>query len=99
MRIQLDTKAKVIRLEDKILLKDLVVTLEKLLPKKEWQTFTLETNTVINNWNSPVVIREYKPWSYPWYTPMYSGTNTLSMKSNVIGKNALQGDRTYNIEC
>ncbi len=99
MRIQLDTKAKVIRLEDKILLKDLVVTLEKLLPKKEWQTFTLETNTVINNWNSPVVIREYKPWSYPWYTSMYSGANTLGMKANVTGKNVLQGDRTYNIEC
>lgn len=98
MRIQLDTKAKVIRLEDKVILKDLVVTLEKLLPKKEWQRFTLETNTVINNWTNPVIIREQRPWTYPWYC---SGTfvGSLGDRQNTIHEPMLLSDKTYNVEC
>lgn len=94
MKIQLDTKAKVIRLEDKVLLKDLVVTLEKLLPKKEWHTFTLETDTVINGWSLPIITREYKPWTYPWY--ISENTHYANGENNKVGALA---DGSYNIEC
>ncbi len=58
MKLQLDTTNKVIKLESSIELGELVKQLEKLLPKGEWKTFTLETNTVINNWNTPMCERE-----------------------------------------
>lgn len=71
MKLQLDTTNKVIKLENSAELGELVKQLEKLLPKGEWKEFTLETNTVINNWNTPVVIREYPTYpvipTYPWY--------------------------------
>jgi len=95
MKLQIDTKSKIIKLEDKVLLKELVTTLEKLLPKKEWQTFTLETNTVINNWSNPIYIREYKPWTYPWYGGItyYSSATSINTYSD---KQLVSG--TYNVE-
>lgn len=75
MKLQLDTENKTIKIESDILLKDLVRTLEKLLPKGEWKEFTLQTHTTINNWNSPIVIREYpryKYWEQPWYSALSS---------------------------
>lgn len=103
MRLQIDTKSKIIKLEDKVLLKEFVSTLEKLLPKKEWQTFTLETGTVINNWSSPVIIREYKPWTYPWYGGLQYYSNN-SKEYTVDCKNTLTSNvnkltaGTYNVE-
>lgn len=93
MRLQIDTKAKIIKLEEKVLLKELVVTLERLLPKKEWQTFTLEANTVINNWSSPIYIREYRPWAYHWYSG--SVLNQADNKSYAVNTLA---EGTYNVE-
>ena len=90
MKLQLDTKNKIIRLEDKVSLKDLVTTLERLLPKKEWQMFTLETNTVIQGWSTPIYIREYKPLTYPWYNSPYVSCETVSNYHLKSG--------TYNIE-
>lgn len=73
MKIQLDTDKKTIKLEDNVLLSKLVETLNRLLPNKEWQKFTLETNTTINHWSNPIVIKQYPMQPYwPWY---YEGTH------------------------
>lgn len=87
MKIQLDTTNKTIKLESDVQLQKLVNTLEKLLPKGEWKSFTLETNTVIERWSNPIIIRE-RPYYYPYreYPWVYCNTDlnkgeSLSMKS------------------
>jgi hypothetical protein len=47
MKIQLDTTAKIIRVEEKVNLGELTETLEKLLPGGLWKQFSLETNVTI----------------------------------------------------
>lgn len=92
MKLQLDTVDKTIKIEADIVLSELTETLEKLLPKGEWKKFTLQTNTIINNWNSPVVIEKYYPRTYPWYVGVQylagGNNNTISLKSG-----------TYNVQC
>ncbi len=70
MKIQIDTNAKVIKIEDNnINLGELVKYLEKLLPKNHafghWKEFSLETNTNIVNWNYPIVIDRWTPDPFP----------------------------------
>ena len=55
MRIKIDFDNKVISLEDKTNLGELVKQLNLLFPKNEWKKFTLETNVTIN-WNNPITI-------------------------------------------
>ena len=66
MKLQLDTQAKTIKIEGEVKLGELFTTLEQLLPKNAWKEFTLEANTVINNWNTPIVIHE-PIYQYPWW--------------------------------
>ena len=73
MKIQLDTEKKTIKLEQNVELSKLVDLLEGLLPNEKWKEFTLETNTVIQHWSSPIVIREREiipsyPRTYPWWS-------------------------------
>lgn len=83
MKIQLDTTNKTIKIEENVLLSKLVDTLDSLLPNKEWKKYTLETNTTINHWHEPYVIRErYREpfWpSSPWITYMSTTKDTLSL--------------------
>jgi len=58
MKLQLDTKLKTIKIEDDVLLSELIEMLEKLLPQNEWKTFKIQTSVTINNWNNPVVYKE-----------------------------------------
>ena len=68
MKIQLDTKSKTIKLDESVNLGELQELLEKFLPDGQWKEFKLETNTVINNWASPIVIDRYVyPRRYPWW--------------------------------
>lgn len=71
MKIQLDTKEKTIKVEENVLLKELFMALDKFLPNREWESFTLQTNVIINNWSNPIYItnpRIYpQPCTYPWY--------------------------------
>jgi hypothetical protein len=90
MKIQMDTIAKTLKIEESVKLDKLVETLEKLLPDGEWKNYSLETHTVINNWNSPVIIREYpitRPWlENPW-KPTYManpGVSKSSLQSGVF---------------
>ena len=100
MKIQMDTVAKTIKIEESVKLDKLISTLKKLLPNNEWKQFTLETNTVIHNWSSPVIIREYPVYPYhryPWYSSKafsigeqkYTGTAAdYSLKSGTFNLEA-----------
>ena len=83
MKIQLDTKEKIIRVEDSINLKDLFEFLEKSLP--DWKEYKLETQTIIN-WTNPIII-DRNPWVWP--SPQPWETSTICDTSGTIT------DRTY----
>ena len=95
MKIQLDTENKTIKIEETVLLSELTEALEKLLPKGEWKKFTLETNTVIQNWQAPIVIKEYvdKYPYYPWFVTNNTGVDCIS------GDHLQLNSGTYNVQC
>lgn len=69
MKLQLDTTNKTVKVEENVKVSQLIKTLKALLPK-DWENFTIETHTVINNWSYPIIIKEpyYEPYRYPWYS-------------------------------
>ena len=68
MKIQLDTKSKNVKLDKSVNLGELHELLEKFLPDGQWKEYTLETNTVINNWTNPIVIDRWVPRPHcPWW--------------------------------
>jgi len=60
MRIQIDTSAKTIRIEESVKLPELFSMIKKLLPNDEWKNYSLES-AVINNWWNPIYIDRYVP--------------------------------------
>lgn len=68
MKIQIDTIAKTLKVEQDVKLEELVAALDKLLPG-EWKNFTLQTN-ITWQWANPIVITPHyhRPyWAQPWY--------------------------------
>ena len=63
MKIQIDTTAKTIKVEEMVKFGELIEALNKLFPKEEWKEYTLSCNTIIN-WSNPIVIKEYPAWPY-----------------------------------
>jgi len=91
MKIQLDTTAKTIKVEQAVNFGELVEVLDKMLPDGEWKTYKLEANTVIQNWGNPIIIREraYPP-SWPWrptpyFGDVYCGTSSGNQLSGAVG--------------
>lgn len=79
MKIQLDTTNKTIKIEEHVKISKLIEVLKQMLPS-DWKNFTLETNTTISYWNSPIVIKEYpsRPWyEQPWIS--YKSKDTLGV--------------------
>lgn len=60
MKIQLDTDNKTVKIEQDFNLGEFYDLLQKLLPNDLWREFKLEVQ-VINNFNSPIIIKEYIP--------------------------------------
>lgn len=106
MKLQIDTDNLIIRIEDKVKLKDFIETLEKLLPGGDWEMFTLETNVTIN-WINPIPVTfpdyvppidptpgyptpQWEPYKQPWYITCSDGISSGEM----INKNS----GMYNIE-
>jgi len=88
MKIQLDTEKKTIKLESSVEMSKLIETLNKLFPNKEWKKFTLETNTTIQNWNSPIVIHEHHDvYPRPYWQPWYSVVGMTNADYKVTGNN------------
>lgn len=73
MRIQIDTTAKTLKLDEAIKMSELMQALEMLFPKNEWKEFQLLTDVRID-WTSPIIIeRPALPWTWPYqpYTQPY----------------------------
>jgi hypothetical protein len=84
MNIQINTKEKTIKLAETVNLKELEEVLLKLFPNNEWREYNLETNTVINNWNSPLIIDNWR--YYPYYQQLpYIHCGSGGTSSNSIG--------------
>lgn len=66
MKLQLDTIAKTIKIEEKVNLGELFNKLEELLPDLKWREFELEMGS-ITNWVNPWVIPVYPDRYYPSY--------------------------------
>jgi hypothetical protein len=68
MKLQIDTEALAIRLEENVNIAELVEVLKDLFPNDEWKSYTIETIfTEIR-----IVEKEYNPvYPYPWLTPTY----------------------------
>lgn len=80
MKIQIDTLNKVIKLEETVKLKELFEVLDTLFPSFMWKEYSLETNTIINNWTNPIIIDRYVPSpTYPWWQQPYYTTNGSSI--------------------
>jgi len=82
MKIQIDTKLKTIKVEDKVNLSELVIFLKDIL-KDDFSKYTIETNTIIN-WNNPIYVEPYWRKSQPYspYWGMTHTTNTASIQAN-----------------
>ena len=97
MKIQLDTTAKQIKIEETVNLGELTEALERLLPNGVWKEFKLETHTSIN-WTNPIVIEPYRPYNpnpYPWWQQPWI---TYGTSTDIEAKNYSLNSGTYNVE-
>ena len=97
MKIQFDTVLKTIKIEENIKLNDLIITLDKLFPQKEWIEFTLETNTIIQNWSYPIYI-EKKPYEYWWQAPWVNCVSNNAIEQPEYPAKYTLNNGTFNIE-
>jgi len=87
MKIQIDTIARTIKLDEAVLLSDLIQTLDGMFPDKMWMGFKLITNMVISWRQSPIIIDRPYPWvqpyTYPWITYETVGVPTYRLNSGI----------------
>jgi len=73
MKLQFDTIAKTIKIEETVSLVELVEKLEMLLPNGQWKQYKLEIAS-INNWEFPITIENPIPFTDPqlpfWQQPI-----------------------------
>ena len=103
MKIQIDTENKTIKLENEVLLSDLVTTLGRLLPNGEWKKFTLETHTTITHWHEPYIVETYprRRWDFPWYynsNSMKVDNNATTAMYKADNNSSLLKSGVYNVE-
>lgn len=90
MRLQIDTGRKTIKVDEAVKIDKLVATLRKMFPNDEWKEFTLETNTTIQYWTNPVIIKEYpRPYYQEW--PWYKGGSYTATRGSA-GSGTLHAD-------
>jgi hypothetical protein len=85
MNIQIDTNTKTLKLQESVNLGEFSEILLKLFPNNEWKEYKLETNTVINNWSSPIIIDRYNPYPRWNVNPIIGGTYISSNGSEYVG--------------
>jgi len=82
MKIQLDTKAKTIKIDEIVSFKELMTLVKKLLPNNEWQKYSIDATPMVN-WSNPIIIDRVVPYNQPWITfetpVITTGTNTRTM--------------------
>jgi hypothetical protein len=83
MKIQIDTVAKTLKLDEAVRIDELINLLEAMLPSGRWKEFDLITNVTVNWTNTPIVIRDYPVYPrWPWYDQPFYTTGGLSYDLN-----------------
>ena len=98
MKLQLDTTAKTIKIEDSVKLDELFRTLEVILPNEQWREFTLEV-AIITHWTAPVLI--HSPLIWPSPQPYIQPPNPWQMPQpwyTTCGDKTNLNDGIYNVE-
>ena len=89
MKLQIDTTAKTIKVENQVKITELLYAIKKLLPN-EWKEYSLEAVTVINNWANPIIIDNWPPYPYPyptWQLPhTICDTGTINLDLSTTGE-------------
>jgi hypothetical protein len=86
MKIQIDTDARTITLEEEVKLGEFFRIMEQLMPNGEWEHFKLKTSIIVVNQNTqPIIVERYAPNvehvvepNYPWYTTTGGTDNTVT---------------------
>jgi hypothetical protein len=89
MKMQIDTTAKTIKIEGAVKLSVLFDHLQKFFPGGEWEDYDLQTNTVINNWASPIIIN--KPYPYQWTGSLFYVGGATTITGTTISQSASCG--------
>jgi len=105
MKLQIDTEAKTIIIEETVEVRKLLSFLEVMLP--DAKDYVLIPN-VINAWNTPIIIKDYRPWwESPWWVqPLITYTNDTDRFRYFNNSNDTIGDDikvqsfngTYNVQ-
>lgn len=102
MKMQIDTTAKTIKIEGDVKLSVLFDHLQKFFPGGEWEDYDLQTNTVINNWASPIIINKpYPIVDGPYRGRQYGevtftgGTTTITGNPACVTGNTFVLDETF----
>lgn len=94
MKIQLDTKSKSIKIEEKVNINEFFKIIKQMLPNDSWKEYSFET-AVITNWYNPIYYQPYvtSPATYPWTTMEYFSNNPQFGFSGVNTiENTIAGD-------
>jgi hypothetical protein len=96
MKLQLDTTARIIKVEGIVNLDELFIALRKLLPEGLWKKFSIESNTTIV-WTTPVTVHPFYPY-YPWWSPQPAIIyGSAGITSPPYGDTLTSGDVTYSL--
>lgn len=92
MKIQIDTDAKVIKLDSKENLGKLFILLDKMV--ENWKDYSIDTNTTIT-WQNPIYIDKYPYWR-PYYHSDYGRLGVVNTTgSNSILTGTTNANNTY----
>lgn len=96
MKLQINTETKIIKIEGTHKISDILEELKLLLPKDSklgsYEEYSLECNTIINNWTTPVIINRTIPF-IPWNQPYYQTSDF-----NITCGTSTNDSSIYNIE-
>jgi len=83
MKLQIDTNLKVIKLEQKANVKDIIDLLKKMFPE-DWKDYDIDCNCIINwTYTNPWRPYNYNPWNL-YSTPNYLG-NAINQSNYNLG--------------
>jgi hypothetical protein len=98
MKLQIDTKARTIKIDENVKFNELIKVLDKLLPK-EWKEYTLESNCTITWGTYPVYLWTWRePWTITCGTSKYDDKVTGVGYTSVCGDGRMADTHIYNVE-
>lgn len=80
MKINIDTNAKTIHIEENVKIDKLVMELESLFPNGLWKEYTLNTNVIFNTNYIPYYPQTpVNPYNPPFYPTVYGTTGDTTV--------------------